>query len=337
MSDYSFLLRPVRSTGFPRQTMSWKDKRVLVTGAGGFIGSHLVKKLLNEGAHVHILLKKNGSLWRIKDKINSLVVWESDITNLRSLRSTLPRSNPQIIFHLAALVDVSRSWDLIDPMINNNILGTINLLTALKECRFENFILSGSSEEYGNAPSPLKEDQREAPLSPYSFSKVASTLFCQMAAKTFDLPLTTVRLFPTYGPFQEGSMFIPSAIRELLLKREFKMTLGEQKREFNYVDDIVEAYLRIAMCRKVLGEVLNVGSGVPYKVKDVVGIIKEFIGGDTTVEIGAIPYRKGEGMECTCDNQKVTQLTGWSPQVSLEEGLRVTVEWYKSYYSKGEG
>ncbi|MCX5886700.1 MAG: GDP-mannose 4,6-dehydratase [Proteobacteria bacterium] len=315
--------------------MSWKGTRVLVTGAGGFIGSHLVKRLLDEGARVHILLKKNGPVWRIKEVLNRLIVWESDITDLNSLQSIIPRSDPQIIFHLAALVDVSRSWDMILPMTNTNIIGTINLLTALRPCRYETFIQTSSSEEYGYAePSPLKEDQRESPLSPYSFSKVSSTFFCQMAVKTFDLPITIVRLFPTYGPSQESSMVIPSAIRDLLLKREFKMTPGEQKREFNYVDDVVDAYLKVAACRKVQGEVINIGSGIPYKVKDVVNMIKELIGGDTTVDMGARPYRKGERMECYCNNEKLKKLTGWSPQVSLKEGLRLTVEWYRSFYSR---
>lgn len=310
--------------------MSWKDRCALVTGAGGFIGSHLVKRLLDEGAQVHILLKGNESTWRIKDHLDRLVVWEADITDLTSLQSIIPRVNPQLIFHLAALVDVSRSWNRVVPMTNTNLLGTINLLTALEQSCFETFVHTGSSEEYGNTPSPCREDQRESPISPYSFSKLSSTHFCQMAAKTFDLPITTVRLFPTYGPFQEGAMFVPSAITSLLAGKTFKMSPGEQKREFNFVGDIVEAYLKVAVCSEAHGEVLNVGNGIPYKLKQVISIIKELIGGNLNIELGALPYRKGEGAECFCDNHKLRRLTGWSPQVSLEEGLRLTVEWYRS-------
>lgn len=310
--------------------MSWKDRCALVTGAGGFIGSHLVKRLLDEGAQVHILLKGNESTWRIKDHLDRLVVWEADITDLTSLQSIISRVNPQLIFHLAALVDVSRSWNRVVPMTNTNLLGTINLLTALEQSCFETFVHTGSSEEYGNTPSPCREDQRESPISPYSFSKLSSTHFCQMAAKTFDLPITTVRLFPTYGPFQEGAMFVPSAITSLLAGKTFKMSPGEQKREFNFVGDIVEAYLKVAVCSEAHGEVLNVGNGIPYKLKQVISIIKELIGGNLNIELGALPYRKGEGAECFCDNHKLRRLTGWSPQVSLEEGLRLTVEWYRS-------
>ena len=153
-----------------------------------------------------------------------------------------------------------------------------------------------------------------------------------MGVKAFDLPITTVRLFPTYGPFQESAMFIPSAIKTLLAGKEFSMSPGEQKREFNYVDDVVEAYLKVAVGQEVRGEVINVGSGLPYRVREVIDIIQKLTGNGGTVEVGALPYRKGEGMECFCDNLKLKRLTGWSPRVSLEEGLRLTVEWYKAYY-----
>ena len=313
--------------------MNWNGKRVLVTGAEGFIGSHLARRLVQEGALVHALVKKDSSLWRIEDCIDKLAVLKTDITDSAFLQSSIPRFKPQIVFHLAALVDVSRSWDLIAPLARTNIMGTIHLLSAVKESSLEAFVYASSSEEYGDAPSPIEEIRRESPISPYSFSKLAGTHFCQMAARTFDLPVTVVRLFPVYGPFQEGSMFIPSAIRDLLLKKEFKMSSGGQIRDFTYVDDVVEAYLGVACCPKARGELLNVGSGVAHKVRDVIEIIRRLVGGNTNVAVGALPYRKGEGSEIFCDNRRMRQLTGWSPKVGLEEGLHLTVEWYKTYYS----
>lgn len=312
--------------------MSWHGKGVLITGAGGFIGSHLARRLVGEGAQVQIILKKGEPTWRLDDILDRLDVSETDISDLPSLQTILSRFNPQVIFHLAALVDVSRSWDLVVPMISTTILGTVNLLTALKHSHLEIFVNTGSSEEYGDVPAPCREDQRESPLSPYSFSKLSSTYLCQMAVKAFDLPITTIRLFPTYGPFQESDMFIPSAIRTLLAGKEFSMSPGEQKREFNYVDDVIEAYLKVAVCPELRGEVINVGSGIPYRVRDVIEVIQKLVGDRGTVKVGALPYRKGEGMECFCDNLKLKRLTGWSPRVSLEEGLRLTVEWYRMYY-----
>jgi nucleoside-diphosphate-sugar epimerase len=316
--------------------MNWNGTRVLVTGAEGFIGSHLVKRLVTEGALVHALVKTASSLWRIEDHIDGLVVLESDIANPDSLRYSLHRLKPQIVFHLAALVDVSRSWELIAPLVQTNIIGTINLLSAIRESPLEAFIHTSSSEEYGDAPSPIEEARRELPISPYSFSKLASTHFCQMAARTFDLPVTVVRLFPVYGPFQDSAMFIPSAIRDLLMKKEFKMSPGEQLREFNYVDDVVEAYLAVARCERARGEILNVGCGIPYRLRDVAAMIRDLIGGPGTVRIGALSYRRGEGMACYCSSEKLRALTGWSPRVPLEEGLRMTINWYASQAKGGE-
>lgn len=317
--------------------MNWNGKRVLVTGAEGFIGSHLVKRLLAEGCLVHALVNKGSLLWRIEECINRLSLLEADITDPASLQSSVPPLKPQIVFHLAALVDVSRSWDLIAPLARTNIMGTMHLLSAVKESPLEAFVYTSSSEEYGDAPSPIEETRRESPISPYSFSKLAGTHFCQMAARTFDLPVTVLRLFPVYGPFQEGSMFIPSAIRDLLLKASFQMSPGEQKREFTYVDDAVDAFLKVACCPAARGELLNVGSGAgaACKVKDVIEIIRRLVGGHARVDVGAVPYRKGEGGEIFCDNRRIRELTGWSPTVFLEEGLRLTVEWYKNYYSSG--
>jgi dTDP-glucose 4,6-dehydratase len=151
-----------------------------------------------------------------------------------------------------------------------------------------------------------------------------------MAARTFDLPVMVARLFPVYGPYQESSMFIPSAIKDLLTHREFSMSPGEQEREFTYIDDVIEASLRIACCPGARGEVINVGSGIPYKVKEVIELIRACLERQVCVRVGALPYRKGEGMQCYGDSRKLKRLTGWEPQVSLPEGLQRTVDWFKT-------
>jgi UDP-glucose 4-epimerase len=311
--------------------MNWKNRPVLVTGAAGFIGSHLTRRLVREGARVHIILRSKGAAWRIADLLEKITVWEADLCDSASLQQRLSGFPAQVIFHLAGHVDVRRSWDPVEPLINNNIIGTANLLMALKDTGFESFLYPGTSEEYGNTAPPLRETERESPISPYSFSKLSAAAFCQMAARTFDLPITVLRLFPTYGPCQEGSMLIPAAIRELLAGREFRMTHGEQRRDFIYVDDVVEAFLRTAACEKARGGMFNVGTGVPRRVRDVIDIITKQIGKECVVLRGAIPCRKGEGDECYSDNQKLREVIGWAPEVSLEEGLPITVAWYKKH------
>ncbi|MEI6125134.1 MAG: GDP-mannose 4,6-dehydratase [Pseudomonadota bacterium] len=310
--------------------MNWQNKRVLITGAAGFIGSHLVKRLLNEGAQLSVLFPAEINPWRLHNCLPHVRVIDVDLRNRSLLQQALSAITPHIVFHLASVVDVTRSWDLLAVMVENNVLGTLNLLSALKDSGIEMFLNFGSSEEYGPAMSPLSEELREMPLSPYSFSKTAAVFLCQMATRIFDYPVINARLFPTYGPGQDRAMFIPSAISELLCKGSFTMSHGEQLREFNYVDDVVEAILLVSQCGKLMGDIVNIGNGNPVQIKTVMKIIEAHINGDTKVSLGGRPLRKGERESSWCDNRKLKELTGWTNKVSLEEGLRRTVEWYKN-------
>src|SRR4030042_4163903 len=247
------------------------SKVVLVTGAAGFIGSHLTRQLLERGAEVHILLRKNTDQFRIQDFLEYLTIWYGDLKDFQGICSCIRGSKPQIIFHLASIRNVNRTPELIEPMIDINIKGTLNLLRGVieEQIALECFVNTGSSEEYGDGPVPFVEDQRELPVSPYSASKVAATYFCQMFSKSMGLPVITLRPFLTYGPDQDTDMFIPSLIQHCLEGKDFPMTQGDQTREFNYINDIVEAYL-LAACRpQAAGEVINIGNSVEYRIKDV--------------------------------------------------------------------
>jgi nucleoside-diphosphate-sugar epimerase len=160
-----------------------------------------------------------------------------------------------------------------------------------------------------------------------------------MAARAFSFPVVTARLFPVYGPGQNTGMFIPSAIMKLLAHEKFRMSPGEQIREFNYVDDVVEALIRLSACdtTDIIGSVVNIGNGVPYKIIEVIDTIKALINNIPCIQVGALPYRVGEVMESYCDNSLLRRLTGWEPQFSLEEGLRLTVQGYRNELSAGEG
>jgi nucleoside-diphosphate-sugar epimerase len=159
-----------------------------------------------------------------------------------------------------------------------------------------------------------------------------------MAARVFNFPVVTARLFPVYGPGQNTGMFIPSAIIKLLNREEFRMSPGEQIREFNYVDDVVEALIRLsASDDNIIGSVINVGNGIPYKIIEVIDTIKGLIDDNACIQVGALPYRVGEVMESYCDNSLLKRLTGWEPQFSLEEGLRLTVQGYRNELPAREG
>lgn len=318
---------------------SLRSKIILVTGAAGFIGSHLTRRLLEEGAEVHILLRKDTDQFRIQDFLEYLTIWYGDLKDFQRICSCIRGSRPQIIFHLASIRNVNRTPELIEPMIDINIKGTLNLLRGVieEQIALECFVNTGSSEEYGDGPVPFVEDQREIPVSPYSASKVAATYFCQMIHKSMGLPVITLRPFLTYGPDQDTDMFIPSLIQHCLEGKDFPMTEGDQTREFNYVDDIVEAFLLAACCPQAAGEVINIGNGIEYRIKDVAEKILYMMGNPIKLLIGDLPKRPGEAKHFFCTNEKAREILEWSPKVNLNNGLERTINWYKSSFTKSKG
>ncbi|PIS30989.1 hypothetical protein COT42_02000, partial [Candidatus Saganbacteria bacterium CG08_land_8_20_14_0_20_45_16] len=238
---------------------------------------------------------------------------------------------PEIVIHLASLKNVTRDPALIEAMYDVNVKGTFNLLNGLidEKIELEKFINTGTCEEYGDSVAPFHETLRERPVSPYSASKVASTYLCQMMCESINIPTVNVRPFLTYGPTQDTSLFIPSLIKHCLWGKDFKMTRGEQTREFNYVTDIAEGFVLVAQAENVIGEIINLGNSWEYKIKDVAQKIVEFMGNVTKLDLGAFPYRPGEAMRFFSSSEKAKKLLGWVPKVNLDEGLEKTITWYK--------
>ena len=306
------------------------DVRVLVTGVTGFIGSHLARKLLEEGAIVHGMVQEDSDLWRIQDIKERVQIHYADLRDYVSVKKVVQRARPQKIFHLAACVDVSRSFEVLDRMIEVNLQGTLHLLQALGDTNYDCLLNTGTCEEYGDNPVPFRENQIPNPVSPYSAAKAATTIFCQMLHKTMGLPIITLRPFLTYGPKQDNAMLIPALIRSALRREDFEMTAGEQTREFNYVDDIVDGYIRASQTDQAIGQIINIGNGREYRVKDVVLRILDLMGNPIKPLLGALPYREGETMHFYCDNSKAKKLLNWHPKTSLEKGLKKTIDWYSA-------
>jgi nucleoside-diphosphate-sugar epimerase len=306
--------------------LNLKEEKVCVTGANGFIGYHLTKHLIHVGARVHALIHKND--YRIKLLKDDCKVYNIDLLNSNVLSKLAETIRPKIIFHLAALVNVDRSPNLISKMMRVNFEGTVNLLRAFGNAGYECFINTGTCEEYGDIPTPFKEDQCPNPVSPYSVSKASATLYCSMLAKTQKFPILTLRPFLTYGPFQISNMLIPDTIKKALKGETFEMTEGEQTREFNFVDDIVEGYLAAAATPVAPGEIINIGNGKEYTVRNVVEKILAILGNPIIPAIGALAYRSGETWHFYCDNSKAKKILGWGPKVDLDEGLKKTINWY---------
>ncbi len=309
--------------------------RALVTGATGFIGSHLTRRLVAKGVDVHVFVRPGSDTWRLNDVWFRVHVHRGDLASYEDVHRVVRAVRPDTIFHLGSYVNVKRSLEDVDEVNRVIIGGTTNLIRAVlsevPECFFIN---TGTCEEYGDGPVPFREDQLPRPVSPYSAAKTAATFFTMMAHKSLGLRAVTIRPFLTYGPAQQPLRLIPQAILAGLLKREFKMTPGEQTREFNYVADIVEGYLEVARRPEVAGEIINLGNGKEVQIREVVRLIFDLMGNPIEPQIGALPYRPGETWHFYSDPSKAKRLLEWYPTTPLEEGLRRTIAWYERHLDR---
>ena len=306
-----------------------RGKRILVTGADGFIGSHLVRRLVNVGALVSAGVFQDEYL--VEDLVDRMNVRWFDITQIDEVKDVVAEVKPEIVFNLAALVDVRRDLALADRVFQVNLNGAVNLLRACDALDYECFVQTGTCEEYGDNPTPFTEDQSPNPVSPYSASKVAATYFCKMLHKTQGRPVVVLRPFLAYGPGQRNRMLITDIIRAGLAGGELRLTGCEQTREFNYVEDIAEGFLLAATAPEAHGEIINIGSGCETPLRTFVEKVLDLMGNPVQPEFGALDYRPGETWHFYCSIEKARRLLGYEPTVGLEEGLRRTIEWYRSH------
>jgi len=298
--------------------MSLKNNNVLVTGANGFIGKHLVNRLLKEGANISVITRRAD--------FDDVKNYKGDITDEYFVKKVIEETNPKRVYHLAASLE--NSPEKKKEIFNVNVDGTLNLLNSLKGKNCESFIFLSTTEIYGNNKVPFVESMKPKPISPYSESKLKAEMLCFQFYKRYNLPITIIRSSIVYGPKQLGKMFIPSLISSLVKGETFDMTKGEQTRDFIYVDDLVEAIILASLNNITTNEVINVCSGLESKISDVAKIVIKIINN------GAItynqPYRQNEQWRYYGDNSKAKSLLGWEPKIKLEEGLRRTVEWHKN-------
>jgi dTDP-glucose 4,6-dehydratase len=310
-------------------------KRVLVTGATGFIGRHLCRALTGAGAGVTVLCRPGAVLPPFEDPKGACERIEGDLRDADRLRAVVPAVGASHVFHLAAATSVARGFQTAQDMIQTNVQGTVNLLEALEHTPYTCFIHTGSAEEYGAGAAPFQETAPLMPVSAYSASKAAATLFCEMYHRTMNCPVVILRPFLVYGPGQPPTRLIPQAILAALANRPFPMTTGRQTREFTYIDDLIEGFLAAAVTPEAVGQIINLGTGQPYTVLEVVHLIQKLTGRSMPLHIGALPTRPGEIMQYVCDNAKARTLLGWTPGVSLEEGLERTIAWYRQHPPEG--
>lgn len=303
------------------------DVPILVTGATGFIGPHLVGRLVTAAARVACLVLSEVEQRALPVGVTSHV---ADLRDAAAVQAVVQAVQPALVFHLAA-VGVTEFG--VDPItaIRVNVEGTLNLLTALEGTGYRRFLFAGTSHEYGGNPPPFREDQPFAPANVYAASKSAAWLFCQMYQRARGWPVVGVRPFGVYGPGQRPPAFLPALILSALRGHDFPMTGGEQVRDLIYVEDVVEGMARAATTPGVEGQVFNLCSGEGVSLAELARRVVALMGHPIRVSLGALPYRRGEIWHMVGDNARAQETLDWQPTVSLDEGLRRTIAWCDRY------
>jgi NAD dependent epimerase/dehydratase len=319
-----------------------KNKKVLVTGADGFIGSHLVENLLDEGCKIRAFIFYNsfnsyGWLDSFpKEKLEKIEIFAGDIRDPNGCRKAC--KDIDIVFHLAALIGIPFSYHSPDSYIDTNVKGTLNILQAAESAGCKKILATSTSEVYGTAKTvPICEDHPLQGQSPYSASKIGADKIAESFWKSFDLPITIVRPFNTYGPRQSARAVIPSIIIQLLSGvKKIKLGKLSPTRDFNYVKDITGGFVAICKSDKTTGEEINIASGKEISIGDTAKTIIGMINPDAKIvkDAGRFRPQKSEVERLLGSNDKIFRLTGWKPKYSFVEGLRETVEWFRQNHSE---
>ena len=310
-------------------------KKVLVTGAAGFIGSHLCEVLIKKGYRVKAFVRynsRNSWGWLENPSFKGEVeVVPGDIRNYDSVKSAVKDS--EIIFHLAALIGIPYSYHSPDSYVDTNIRGTLNILQAARELGVKKVVHTSTSEIYGTAKFiPITEEHPANPQSPYAATKIAADFLALSFNKSFDLPVVVVRPFNTYGPRQSARAVIPTIITQILHGHK-KINLGNvtPTRDLTYVKDTVEGFLKAADSEKAAGEVVNLGNNSEISIGDLVVLIAKMMQAKVKIVTDSNRRRpeKSEVERLWADNAKAKKVLNWSPKYSLEKGLRETIDWFK--------
>ena len=308
-----------------------KNKKVLVTGGAGFIGSHLVHRLVNIGAKVSVIVKYNSiidspRLVKVWNKINII---EADLRNTDSV-TEMKKMKFDFVFHLAAYNHVGDSFKHVFENVNSNLLSTVNLLNHGP--KINKLIHMGTSEIYGvQKILPFNVKEMPNPMSPYAVSKYSSELFSLLKSKHTKLDLLCVRPFNTFGPFQSEKAIIPEIILKCLQNKEIKTTGGKQTREFNYIDNIIDGILLLNKKIKHSFEPINIGSNSPIAIRDLVKKIHKYSNSSSKLKIGSLQYRSNEIWNMQANNRLITS-KGWKPKFNFDNGLKQTINWYRNFY-----
>lgn len=324
--------------------MNWIGKRVLVTGAGGFIGSHLTERLVAEGATVRALVRYNsrndrGLIATLPEPVQDAIeLITGDVRDADTVHRAV--EGMDLVMHLAALISIPYSYRNPAEFVQTNVVGTTNILDAARRANVQRVIHTSTSEVYGTARSTLIDEAHPLqPQSPYSASKIAADALVSSYGLAFGFPVSIVRPFNTFGPRQSLRAVIPTIITQALKGDRLKLGRLDTTRDFNFVGDTVEGFLRVAQSGQTLGRAINLGTGRDVAIGEVVRLVGRILGKTIDVEVEHTRMRPdaSEVMRLCADASAARDLAGWTPQVDFETGLARTIDWVRAQRDVGSG
>jgi NAD dependent epimerase/dehydratase len=318
--------------------MNWRGRKVLVTGSDGFIGSHLLERLLSLGADVRAFVLYNSfNSWGWldtleKEKLAEVEIIAGDIRDLQRVQDAV--KDMDVVFHLAALIAIPYSYHAPDSYVETNVRGTVNVLQAARQSSVERIIHASTSEVYGTAQFvPITEEHPFTGQSPYAASKIAADQFAMSFYRSFSLPVTIIRPFNTFGPRQSARAVIPTIIVQALSgKKAIRLGNVRPTRDFTYVTDTVEGFIRAAELEETVGITLNLGSNSEISIGELAGKISGLMsdGFEIVFDRGRSRPEKSEVDRLRSDNSRAKAIMKWEPAVPLEQGLELTIEWFRA-------
>lgn len=312
-------------------------RKVLVTGAAGFIGSHLLRRLLRENHSIGVIEKEGADFHRISNLETEIAIFNVDLQNILPLRKAILEFRPWAIIHLAAHYAVDHRPEELSAMLETNVHGTMNILEAAKETGVKLVINTSSCFVYAMSDAPLAEKAPLSPLNLYALTKIQAEQACEFYAGRYGLQVVTCRLFPPYGPDDHERRLIPTVIKAFMNGESPPLTTGRQRWDFTYVEDIVDAYISILKTEEFSSphEIFNLGTGRAVSVRDVITRITELLGIKPDLRWGSIPHREREVWHLQADNTKAVTKLNWQPDTDiLDDGLSSVIDSYKTTKQK---
>ncbi|CAD6491941.1 MAG: GDP-L-fucose synthase [Candidatus Argoarchaeum ethanivorans] len=308
-----------------------KTYRILVTGATGFVGSNLVRRLSSNGHDIHILTRRSSNKWRLMDCFLDLHNHTIDLLNQKELKGLMTEIEPDVIFHLATSSMYGGVQRPDREVIETNLLGAVNLINACNDIDYKCFVNTGSSSEYGPKKEPMKETDICEPINFYGISKCAATLYGQSIAQTKDKPIIGLRLFSPFGPFDDKSRLITYAITNALQNKPLLLGDPAAVRDYIYIEDVLDVYLQsMEIASGLKGEVFNVGSGSQITVTYIVNRIIEITDSQSEIKWNSFSGRAYDTEKWEADIEKVNRSFNWRPKCHIDDGIRQTISWFEN-------